>query len=130
MVPISTKLLNVLGIGHSEQEIFMSDAGATRGSHKLLAQLAKKGHTATPEDVKAAIALPVAADYKLLRWLIRGTPAYFEVETMFQMNPSQLGEAVNHFAENSAVRDINILINGIPKPDIAQINVTLAHGEI
>ena len=103
---------------------------AARGSQKLLAQLVKKGTAATAEEVKAAVALPAASDYKLLRWLIRGIPAvYYEVETVFQLQPKQLGEAVNHFAANTAIRNINILINGIPFPDIAQINVTLAHGD-
>ena len=110
----------------------MSNEHPARGSHKLLAQLAKKGAAATPEDVKAAVALPANSDYKLLRWLIRGIPPiYFEVETTFQVQPKQLGEAVNRFAANAAIRDINILINGIPFPDIAQISAVLAHpGEV
>ena len=33
----------------------MSDEHSARGSQKLLAQLAKKGATATPEEVKAAL---------------------------------------------------------------------------
>ena len=103
---------------------------AARGSQKLLAQLVKKGAAATAEEVKAAVALPAASDYKLLRWLIRGIPAvYLEIETVFQVQPKQLGDAVNHFVATAGIRNINILINGIPIPDIAQINVTLAHGD-
>jgi hypothetical protein len=110
----------------------MANQGPARGSQKLLAQLAKKGAAATADDVKAAVSVPAAADYKLLRWLIRGIPpVYFELETSFQVKPSQLGDAVNQFAANSAIRNINILINGIPIPDIAQINVIAAEsGEI
>ena len=107
----------------------MENEAQARGSEKLLAQLAKKGATATLEDVKAAVSLPATADYKLLRWLIRGIPpVYFEVETAFQVRPQQLAEFVNHFATLSGTRDLSILINGIPKPDIAQVNVVLAHG--
>jgi hypothetical protein len=109
----------------------MAHEGQSRGSHKLVAQLAKKGAAATHEDVKAAVALPAASDYKLLRWLIRGIPPiYLELETMFSVKPQQLGELVNHFAANSAIRDINILINGIPFPDVAQVNVVVAGGEL
>lgn len=101
-----------------------------RGSQKMLAELIKKGGAATAEDVKSAIALPAATDYKLLRWYIRGIPAiYYEVETVFQMQPKQLADAVNRFVATAGIRDINILINGIPIPDIAQINMTLVHGD-
>src|SRR5262245_30259962 len=107
----------------------MSQEGQARGSEKLLAQLARKGTAATPEEVKAAVALPATSDYKLLRWLIRGIPPfYLELETAFQMKPQQLGDAINHFTATAGIRGINILINGIPKPDIAEVNVTLAHG--
>lgn len=107
----------------------MANEAQARGSAKLLAQLAKKGTTATLEDVKTALSLPAAADYKLLRWLIRGIPpVYFEVETAFQLKPEQLAQFVNHFAAQPGIRDLDILINGIPKPDIAQVNVVLAHG--
>lgn len=109
----------------------MANEGQARGSHKLVAHLAKKGHAATHEDVKAAVALPAAAEYKVLRWLIRGIPPiYFELETILQVTPQQVGEVVNHLAANSAIRDINILINGIPFPDIAQIKVVASGGEL
>jgi hypothetical protein len=41
-----------------------------------------------------------------------------------------LGDLVNHFAANASIRDINILINGIPNPDVAQVNVVVAGGEV
>ena len=107
----------------------MATEGQKRGSEKLLAQLAKKGAAATNDDVKAAVSLPSTSDYRVLRWLIRGVPAYYlELETVFQVKPLQLGELVNHLAAQPGIRDVNILINGIPKPDIAEVNVVLAHG--
>src|SRR5262250_2124028 len=107
----------------------MANEAQARGSEKLLAQLAKKGAAATLDDVKAAVSLPATSDYKLLRWLIRGIPpVYFEVETAFQVTPQQIVDFVRHFAAHPGIRDIDILINGIPKPDIAQVNVVLAHG--
>lgn len=111
----------------------MANEAQARGSEKLLlAQLAKKGAAATLEDVKAAVSLPATSDYKLLRWLIRGIPpVYFEVETAFQVKPQQLAEFVNHFATQAGIRDLDVFIYGIPKPDIAQVNVVLAQsGEV
>jgi hypothetical protein len=109
----------------------MAHEGQARGSHKLVAQLAKKGAAATHEDVKAAVALAASSEYKLLRWLIRGIPpVYLELETVFEVKPQQLGDLVNHFAANASIRDINILINGIPNPDVAQVNVVVAGGEV
>ena len=106
----------------------MSNENPARGSHKLLAQLAAKGAAATTEEVKAALSLPANSDYKLLRWLIRGIPPiYFEVETTLQVQPKQLAGLVNHFAESSGIRDINILINGIPFPEIVNVTVLQAH---
>jgi hypothetical protein len=115
-----------------QRRMTMPIDAAARGSQKLLAELAKKGPSATVEDVKAAVALPFDYDYKLLRWLMRGTPPiYFEVETTLQVAPQQLGEAINHLAANPSVRDINVLIYGIPKPDIANVGVVMAHsGEV
>ncbi|HET9284094.1 MAG TPA: hypothetical protein VFR24_19255 [Candidatus Angelobacter sp.] len=105
----------------------MSNQASARGSQKLLAQLVQKRTAATPEEVKAAVSIPTTADYKLLRWQIRGIPPfYYELETDFQVAPQNVGELVNHFAVNSAIRNINILINGIPKPDIATVNVVVA----
>jgi hypothetical protein len=103
---------------------------AARGSHKLLSDLIKKGSAATPEEVKAAVSIPANSDIKLLRWLVRGTPVYWEIETIFQLQPRQLGDVVNHFVATAGIRDINILINGTPKPDLAQIGAVIAHGDI
>lgn len=106
----------------------MSNVATMRGSEKLLAQLAKKGAAVTAEDVKAAVSIPANSDYKLLRWLIRGIPpVYFELEAALQVKPQQLGDVVNHFAANASIRNINILINGIPVPDWAQVNVIVGH---
>jgi hypothetical protein len=107
----------------------MAQEGQARGSEKLFANLAKKGTAATVEDVKAAVSLPATADYKLMRWLIRGIPpVYYEVETLFQVKPAQLGEFVNHFAAQAGIRGVNILTNGIPVFDVAEVNVTIARG--
>jgi hypothetical protein len=104
----------------------MQHESPTRGSKKLLEELAKKGAGSSPEEIKAAVAVPANADYKLLDWHMRGIPAFWELEAVFQVSPPQLGQAVTHFAENAAIRNIDILINGIPKPDIAQVTVIVS----
>lgn len=101
----------------------MQPETSTRGSKKLLEQF-KTGAPISHEEVKAAVAAPAGSEYKLLDWHVRGIPpVYWEVEAAFQVDPQQLGAAVTHFAANASIRNINILINGIPKPDVAQLNV-------
>ncbi|MCU1252745.1 MAG: hypothetical protein JWQ49_5774 [Edaphobacter sp.] len=101
-----------------------------RGSEKLLSELIKKGSAATPDEVKAAVAVPAAVDYKLLRWLIRGIPpVYYEVETLFQVRPDQVSDIVKSFTANERLRGIDVFIYGIPKPDIAHVSATIAQGE-
>jgi len=100
-----------------------------RGSEKLLSNLINKGSAATPDEVKAAVAVPVAADYKLLRWLIRGTtPVYYEVETEFQVRPNQVSDLVNSFIGNKSIRDVNISIYCIPNADFAHVSATISQG--
>jgi len=101
-----------------------------RGSHKLLSELIKKGAAATAEEVKAAVSVPAAAELKLLNWLIRGLPPiYYEVETVFQAQPAQVSAAVNGFLSNASIRNVNILINGLPAFDSAVINAVFGiHG--
>ena len=101
---------------------------AARGSHKLLAELIKKGAAATADEVKAAVAVPAASDLKLLRWLIRGVPPfYYEVETVFETQAKQLSNIVNFLATNNGIREINILTHGTPVYDTAQITAVVAH---
>ena len=97
-----------------------------RGSQKLLEGLSKNQEAPTIEEIKKAIALPAAVDYKVLNWLIRGTPpAYLEWETTLQVSTTNLATVVNHFVGlNDSTIGLHILINGIPIPEIANITVT------
>ena len=107
----------------------MQEQTPSRGSKKLLEQFRTKSGTVNPEDVKAAVAAPSGSELKLLNWHVRGIPpVYWEVEAAFQAKPEQLGQAVSHFAANASIRNIEILINGIPKPDIAQLTVIAEQG--
>jgi len=97
-----------------------------RGSQKLLEGLAKNQDAPSIEEIRKAIALPAAVDYKVLNWLIRGIPpAYLEWETTLQVSTANLATVVNHFvALNDSTIGLRILTNGIPIPDIANITIT------
>lgn len=101
---------------------------AARGSHKLLSELIKKGHTATAEEVKAAVSIPKAANVKLLNWYIRGIPpVYFEVSAVVQAEAAQVSTVLNGLFATAGLKAVNILTNGIPVYDIAEITATFAH---
>ena len=97
-----------------------------RGSQKLLEGLAKNQEAPSIEEIKKALALPVSVDYKVLNWLIRGIPpAYLEWETTLQVSTANLATVVNHFVGlNDSAIGLQILINGIPIPEIANVTVT------
>ena len=97
-----------------------------RGSQKLLEGLSKNQEAPSIEEIKKAIALPASVDYKVLNWLIRGTPpAYLEWETTLQTSTANLATIVNHFVGlNDSTIGLRILINGIPIPEIANVTVT------
>ncbi len=101
-----------------------------RGSQKLLEGLAKNQDVPTLDEIKKAVALPASVDYKVLNWLIRGIPpAYLEWETTIQVSTANLATVVNRFLDlNDSTIGLNILINGIPIPDIANVTVTNTAG--
>ena len=101
-----------------------------RGSQKLLEGLSKNQESPSIEEIRKAIALPV--DYKVLNWLIRGTPpAYLEWETTLQVSTANLATVVNHFVGlNDSTIGLRILINGIPFPEIANVTVTNTGGPV
>jgi hypothetical protein len=102
-------------------------ATEVRGSEKLLSDLIRKGSAATPEEVKAAVAIPAGFDYKLLNWHVRGiAPIDYVLETQFQVHPSQVSDLVDRFVANEKIQGINIMIYGTPLPDIAHVSATVA----
>jgi hypothetical protein len=106
-------------------------AHALTGSQKMLTALIQKGSAATVEDVKAAVAVPAAAELKLLTWQIRGIPSiYLELEAVFQTQYTKVADAVNRFTAVDGIKNINVLVRGIPKPDIAEISAVVAHADV
>jgi hypothetical protein len=102
-----------------------------RGSQKLLQRLAKNGEAPTLEEIKEALALSDNIDLRVPNWLIRGIPpAYLKLEATLQVPIAGLSEVVNRFVQlNDSTIGLNILINGIPVPDFATIQVSNAPGQ-
>jgi len=100
------------------------ESADARGSEKLLAALIQKGSAATPDEVKEALAIPAASDYRLVRYFPRGIPPYyFQLEAALEVPQTKVAEAVTHLAANSAIQTINVLMRGIP-PVIKTAEIT------
>lgn len=104
----------------------MASVDAT-GSQKLLSSVLSKGSAATPEEVKAALAIPATVDYKLIRYFPRGIPpVYQELEAAFEVSPAQLPELVSQLAAHPAIGNLNVLVRGIPPVvKVAEVSAVL-----
>lgn len=97
-----------------------------RGSANLLSGLLKKGATATADDVKAALELPQNLNFALQRWQTRGTPAWFELKAVGVVQAAELANAVQQLSQVPHLQNINILINGLPAFETAEVAATFA----
>lgn len=105
----------------------MTQEAAVRGSQKILQQFAEKGQHLTIDDLKKAVALPAAVDYKFLRWYYRGRPAdLYQLDATVETNVKNLGSVVDHFATRFGIADMNILINGLPYPELATVRIQVS----
>jgi hypothetical protein len=96
-----------------------------RGSQKLLEGLAKNGETPSIEEIKKALGVGSIAQLRIPNWLIRGIPpAYLELEATLEVPIAHLNDVVNRFVQlQDSTINLNILINGIPVPDVATLVV-------
>jgi hypothetical protein len=103
-----------------------------RGSQKLIAQFAQKGESLTLEDVRTALNLSKEAQFKLLRWHIKGIPpAEFELNASLEVSQQHLGEVVQRIVNaKDLAAGIEIFPYGIPNPDIAIVNFTNVPPEV
>lgn len=111
----------------------MSGAEAVkRGSQKLIAQLAQKGESITVEDVRSALNVPREAQFKLLRWHLKGIPpAEFELNASLEVSQQNLGEVIQRIVNaKDLAAGIEIFPYGIPAPDIAVVNFTNVPPEV
>jgi hypothetical protein len=97
----------------------------TRGSQKLLEALARNGEVPNLDEIRKALAISNTVQLKVPNWLIRGTPpAYLQLDATLQVPVAQLSEIVDRFVKlNDSSISMKILINGIPFPELAQIQV-------
>jgi hypothetical protein len=104
-------------------------ARETRGSQKLLENLASNGDVPSVDAIKKALNLPTQC--KIPNWLIRGTPpAYLTLEGTVECPIAQISDVVASFVKlNDSAINFRIFTNGIPIPDIAQVIVTNTPGE-
>jgi len=103
-----------------------------RGSQKLLEGLAKNGEMPTLDEIKRALALQGNVQLQVPSWLIRGTPqAYLQLDATLQVPIGHLNEVIDRLIKlNDSSINLNILINGIPYPEIAQIRVRNTPGPV
>jgi hypothetical protein len=102
-----------------------------RGSQKLVEHLAKNGAVPTLEEIKQALNLPPSVDLRVPNWLIRGIPpVYLELNATLQVPIKHVSDVVNRFiALNDSTISMQVLINGIPFPDLGTIIVQNTPGE-
>lgn len=104
----------------------MATEAVKRGSQKLITQLAQKGESLTVDDVRSALNVSNAVQFKLLRWIIRGIPpAEFELNAALECPQSNLGEIIQKIVDaRDLATGIEIFPYGIPNPDIAVVSFT------
>lgn len=105
--------------------------GQLRGSQKLLGNLTRNGEVPSLDEIKKALALPADVALRVPNWLIRGIPpAYLELEATLQVPITALAQVVDRFVKlNDSTIGLKILINGIPVPELATIEVRNTPGE-
>jgi hypothetical protein len=89
-----------------------------RGSSKISGAAAKRA-----KALQSAI-----AGWKVIDWHELGKPAPEIITGGLAGRPSKLRDVVSKLSKLKEVRDINILINGTPRPDIANVRFTMRAG--
>jgi hypothetical protein len=83
-----------------------------RGSEKLQAALGDRG---------ARAFLSAVSGWKVIDWHELGQPAVELVTGAIAGRPTKIGATIDKLLALERVRGIEILINGQPKPDLAEI---------
>ena len=87
-----------------------------RGSYKLYSDLS---------PTKAKKLQSALSGWKIIDWHELGTPNPEVIIGTVQSGVANFAKNVATLISLKELRDLNILINGIPRPDIAQIKFTL-----
>jgi hypothetical protein len=91
----------------------------TRGSDKLAASLS----SAQAKKLDA-----VLTGWKVIDWHILGQPAPELLTARLSGGVGKVGGVVNKLLKLKEVRDIEILINGTPRPDLAHVRFKMRTG--
>jgi len=91
----------------------------TRGSDKLAANLS---------TVQAKKLESVLSGWKIMDWHILGQPAPELLTARISGGVGQVGSVVGKLLKLKEIRDIEILINGTPKPDLAHLRFKMRAG--
>jgi hypothetical protein len=104
----------------------MSTHGQVRGSQKLLEGLAKNGEVPSIDQIKKTLGFESIDGLQIPRWLNKGTPqSYLELSATIEVPIGQLNQVINRFVQlNDSAINFVILINGIPVPEIATVQVS------
>lgn len=101
-------------------------SGKLRGSQKLLNSIAKNGEAPSVEQIKRALSLPLSAEIRIPRWLIRGIPPhYLELDATIESPLDQLSDVIKSFTNlNDSAFHFRVFPNGIPVIDGVTILVS------
>jgi hypothetical protein len=90
-----------------------------RGSEKMFASLAK----GQAKNLQSAL-----SGWKLTDWFPLGKPNPEVITAGVGGNPGRLGSLIGKLTKIKEIREIEILINGQPRPDIAQVRFQIRAG--
>ena len=87
-----------------------------RGSAKLFSSLS---------DTHAKALQSAISGWRVVDWHQLGKPAVEVVNAGIAGSPAKLGAVIGKLAKIKEIRELEILINGQPRPDIAQIRFAM-----
>jgi hypothetical protein len=92
---------------------------------RILTRLAKNGEVPSIDQIKKALGFESIEGLKIPNWLTKGIPpAYLELDATIEVPIAHLNNVVNRFVQlNDSAINFVVLINGIPVPDIATVQV-------
>ncbi len=90
-----------------------------RGSDKLFRDLP----TSKAKALKSAL-----SGWKIIDWHQLGRPAFEEITAGISGSPGRLGSVVGKLTKIKEIRGLEILINGQPRPQIAEVRFQMRSG--
>ena len=101
------------------ENIKMAIRKKQRGSEKMAAALG---------DARSRAFMAAVSGWKVIDWHELGKPAVELVTAAIAGRPTRVGATIDRLLRLERVRGIEILINGQPKPDLAEIRFQIRTG--